>query len=476
MYKYIWTIVLLISCVAKENKLQNKIEENPNIILIMTDDQGWGDAGFNGNTEIKTPNLDYLASNGIIFDRFYSASAVCSPTRASLITGRNPYRMGIPTANKGHMKVEEITIAELLKDKGYATGHFGKWHLGTLTKTSKDANRGGPGNSEHFSIPTMHGYDHFFCTESKVPTYDPMIYPSQFDEGESKRYGWKAIKDKSKVEQFGTSYWKVEEEKDTINLQGDDSRIIMDRVIPFIENSTKEGKPFFTTIWIHAPHLPVVSDETHRELYSSMDLKKQIYYGTITAMDEQIGRLWDKLKEQGIDDNTMIWFCSDNGPENKTPGSAGIFRERKRSLYEGGVRVPAFVYWKNQFDKKTRMDFPAVTSDYLPTILDILKIDDYPGDRPIDGESLLPLLNGTKKKREKPIGFLYAKKMSWVNNQYKLISTNKGETFELYDLINDRGEKNNIISQHPEVAEKMKKELNNWLESVQNSENEADYD
>ncbi len=303
-----------------------------------------------------------------------------------------------------------------------------------------------------------------------------MIYPSQFDEGESKRYGWKAIKDKSKVEQFGTSYWKVEEEKDTINLQGDDSRIIMDRVIPFIENSTKEGKPFFTTIWIHAPHLPVVSDETHRELYSSMDLKKQIYYGTITAMDEQIGRLWDKLKEQGIDDNTMIWFCSDNGPENKTPGSAGIFRERKRSLYEGGVRVPAFVYWKNQFDKKTRMDFPAVTSDYLPTILDILKIDDYPGDRPIDGESLLPLLNGTKKKREKPIGFLYAKKMSWVNNQYKLISTNKGETFELYDLINDRGEKNNIISQHPEVAEKMKKELNNWLESVQNSENEADYD
>ncbi len=162
MYKYIWTIVLLISCVAKENKLQNKIEENPNIILIMTDDQGWGDAGFNGNTEIKTPNLDYLASNGIIFDRFYSASAVCSPTRASLITGRNPYRMGIPTANKGHMKVEEITIAELLKDKGYATGHFGKWHLGTLTKTSKDANRGGPGNSEHFSIPTMHGYDHFF--------------------------------------------------------------------------------------------------------------------------------------------------------------------------------------------------------------------------------------------------------------------------------------------------------------------------
>lgn len=242
MYKYIWTIVLLVSCVAKEN---------PNIILIMTDDQGWGDAGFNGNTEIKTPNLDYLASNGIIFDRFYSASAVCSPTRASLITGRNPLRMGIPSANSGHMKEEEITISELLKDEGYATGHFGKWHLGTLTKTSKDANRGGPKNSEHFSIPTMHGYDQFFCTESKVPTYDPMIFPSQFDEGESKHFGWKAVINKNNVDLFGTSYWKGEEEKDTINLQGDDSRIIMDRVIPFIENSTKEGKSFFYNLDSH---------------------------------------------------------------------------------------------------------------------------------------------------------------------------------------------------------------------------------
>lgn len=474
MYKYLVAIGLLVSCVAKENKLQNKIEESPNIILIMTDDQGWGDAGFNGNTEIKTPNLDYLASNGIIFDRFYSASAVCSPTRASLITGRNPYRMGILTANEGHMKKEEITIAELLKDRGYATGHFGKWHLGTLTKTSEDSNRGGTENTEHYSIPSMHGYDQFFCTEAKVPTYDPMIYPSEFDEGESKRFGWKAVKDKNNVKPYGTSYWIGEEEKEITNLQGDDSRIIMDRAIPFIENSTKEGKPFFTTIWFHAPHLPVVSDEAHRELYASMPLKEQIYYGTITAMDEQIGRLWDILKELGIDDNTMIWFCSDNGPENKTPGSAGILRERKRSLYEGGVRVPAFVYWKNHFDKKIRMYFPAVTSDYLPTISDILKID-YPDDRPVDGESLLPLLNGTKQKREKPIGFLFGKKMSWVNNQYKLISADKGNTFELYDLINDKGEKNNIISQHPEVAEKMKKELYDWMESVENSKNGLDY-
>ena len=471
MYKYLWIILFVFSCQSQKEKES----KNPNIILIMTDDQGWMDAGFNGNTELKTPNLDYLASNGIIFNRFYSASAVCSPTRASLITGRNPLRMGIPTANQGHMKKEEITIAELLKGKGYATAHFGKWHLGTLTKISKDANRGGPENSEHFSIPTMHGYDQFFCTESKVPTYDPMIYPTVFEEGEGKRFGWKAVTEMDSTNQYGTFYWIENEIKDSLNLRGDDSRIIMDRVIPFIQNSAKEGKAFFTTIWFHTPHLPVVTDEAHRQMYSSLDLQKQIYFGTITAMDEQVGRLWNALKEKNLEDNTMIWFCSDNGPENGTPGSAGIFRERKRSLYEGGVRVPAFVYWKNHFDKKLRVDFPAITSDYLPTILDILNMD-YPDDRPLDGESLLALLNGTQKEREKPIGFLFAKKMSWVSNQYKLISIDNGESFELYDLLNDKGEKDNIILQNSELAEKMKKELFDWIKSVESSNNGADYD
>jgi arylsulfatase len=166
--------------------------KRPNIILIMTDDQGWYDAGFNGNTEILTPWTDSLASSGVVFNRFYSASAVSSPTRASLITGRNPLRMNIPYANKGQMKDEEITIPEILKNEGYSTGHFGKWHLGTLTKSVLDANRGGREEFlDEYSIPTEHGYDISFCTESKVPTFDPMVYPVSFTEGESKRYGWR---------------------------------------------------------------------------------------------------------------------------------------------------------------------------------------------------------------------------------------------------------------------------------------------
>ena len=449
--------------------------QNPNIILIMTDDQGWYDAGFNGNSEIKTPNLDKLASSGIIFDRFYSASAVCSPTRASVITGRNPLRINIPTANSGHMREEEITLPEILKERGYSTGHFGKWHLGTLTELTLDANRGGREKFQNdYSIPTMHGYDEYFCTESKVPTFDPMVYPTSFDDEEGMRYGWRAIKENDSAKVYGTSYWQGTEQKSIDNIKGDDSKVIMDRVLPFIENSISSNKPFFTTIWLHTPHLPVVSDSVHRNYYSNLGLKKQLYYGTLTAMDEQIGRLWSKLEELGIQNETILWFCSDNGPENGTPGSAYIFRERKRSLYEGGVRVPAFVIWKGHIKENIRIDFPSVTSDYLPTILEIMNIK-YPDDRPIDGVSLYGLMQGENKKREEAIGFIFGEKISWVDNQYKLISVDNGKSFELYNLINDRSEKENIILKETEIAESMKKGLTKWMTSVENSKKGLDY-
>jgi len=449
--------------------------QKPNIILIMTDDQGWFDAGFNGNQELLTPNLDQLASEGIILDRFYSASAVCSPTRASVLTGRNPLRMNIPHANSGSMKAEEITLPEILSAEGYATGHFGKWHLGTLTLQTRDANRGGrEEHQEHYSIPSMHGYDSYFCTESKVPTFNPMVCPLEYEEGESKRYGWKAREHGEETEIYGTSYWSGIETRVDHNLEGDDSRVIMDRAISFIESAAKKNKPFFTTLWIHTPHLPVVSDLEHRNLYDSMDLKKQIYFGSLTAMDEQVGRLWSTLESLGIERETMIWFCSDNGPENNTPGSAGEFRERKRSLYEGGVRVPAFVVWKEKLQGGERLHFPSLTNDYLPTILEVLDIE-YPDERPLDGESIWDLLKGEKESREKAIGFLINEKMSWVNTQYKLISVDGGHTFELYDLVNDRGEQEDLSARKPETVAKMKEELLTWISSVEKSKKGLDY-
>lgn len=417
-----------------------------------------------------------LAEKGITLNRFYSASAVCSPTRGSCLTGRNPYRLGIPTANQGHLKDEEITLPELLKEEGYATGHFGKWHLGTLTTKIKDANRGRPGDSTNYSIPSMHGYDQYFVTESKIPTYDPMLKPKKFDveNGESLRYGWKAVKDKENAKQYGTHYWIGVEEAETENLEGDNSKVVMDRVIPFIEKSVSRKDPFFSVVWFQTPHLPVVADEKMMAEYHEYSHQEQIYYATISGMDEQMGRLWRKLEELGQAENTMIWFCSDNGPERGTPGTAGPFRERKRSLYEGGVRVPAFCVYPKGVKAGQKTDFPCFTSDYLPTIVDLLDID-FPNNIPIDGVSIKEALNDVTLGREKPMGFQFGGKMSWVTQQYKLISTDKGKTFELYNLLEDKEETKNIIEEHSQLAEKMKSELLAWVESCKQSEQGKDF-
>jgi arylsulfatase A-like enzyme len=469
--KLIRKIVFLIAAIGM---LHAQAQESPNIIMVMTDDLGWFDVGFNGNTQIQTPYLDNMAKSGIILDRFYSASAVCSPTRASCLTGRNPNRMGIPHANTGHLKKEETTIPELLKNEGYVTGFFGKWHLGILTKNTIDANRGGrKQHFEHYSIPAGHGYDSYFCTESKVPTYDPMVFPASFESHESKRYGWNAITNK-KEKNYGTSYWKGVEDAETKNLNGDDSKIIMDRVIPFIRNAVDKGKPFFTTIWFHTPHLPVVADGKHCNLYEGLSEEEKIYYGTISALDDQMGRLWEYLVAQGVSDNTMIWFCSDNGPEEKTPGSAGIFRERKRSLHEGGVRVPAFIVWEKSLPGGNRIDYPMVTSDYLPTIIDFLEID-YPVERPLDGISVKDALTGKSKRRNQAIGFMFSDQISWVSDDFKLISKDKGQTFELYDLKKDKAEKHDIKEAHPDRVADMSKHLSAWIRSVENSNSGADY-
>jgi len=476
----IMAVLIAFNCLTAYSQDVKDETKRPNIILIMCDDLGWGDVGFNGNEKIKTPNLDRLASQGTKFNRFYSAGSVCSPTRASCLTGRNPFRMGIYTANAGHMKPQEITIPELLKEKGYNTGHFGKWHLGTLTTTINDANRGKPRDYSNYSIPTANGYDEYFVSESKVPTYDPMVVPVKFNEklGESKHYGWSAVEGKNdnrKIESYGTYYWKGREKMELENVDGDDSRIIMDRVIPFIRSSVSDNNPFFSVIWFHTPHLPLVATKKYRNMYSDFSYKEQLLYASITMMDEQVGRLWAQLEEMGQADNTMLWFCSDNGPERGTPGIAGPFRERKRSLHEGGVRVPGFVIWPDQIKSNQETDVPAVTSDYLPTIIDYLGINYPDPDRPIDGKSLKNVLEGEETERNKSIGFQFAKQKSWVTDQYKLITKDGGESYELYDLIKDKGETKDIAKGNKKLVENMKQELLTWVESCSRSDQELDY-
>ena len=450
--------------------------ERPNIVLIMADDLGWGDVQcFNPKSPINTPHLDAMAQAGIQLNRFYSSSPVCSPTRGSCLTGRHPFRYGIYFANKGHMKVEELTLAELLKSKGYTTGHFGKWHLGTLTTEIKDANRGKPGNTKDYSPPWMNGFDVCFSTESKVPTYDPMLKPVKIENGSSKK-GWDYIKDHSLTEPYGTHYWNESGETVRDNLRGDDSRVIMDRVVPFVQQAAAEDTPFFSVIWFHTPHLPVVAGPKYAAMYPGVSDFNKNYYGCVTAMDEQIGRLRSVLRNAGVAKNTMLWFCSDNGPEGgaSSPGSAAHFKGRKRSLYEGGVRVPAILEWPAHVEAGSLTEFPAVTSDYLPTIIDALQVE-YLGKRPLDGISLLPMILGNVTDREAGIGFQSANQLAWNTQRYKLYSANNGKSWELYDLIGDPSEENDIKQQFPEVVAQLEKELAAWRESCTRSDDGKDY-
>ena len=428
-------------------------QEQPNVILIMADDLGWGDVGFNGNTIIKTPNLDSLANEGIIFDRFYSGCSVSSPTRASVLTGRNPFRTGVFHANVGILRPEETTLPELMQQRGYMTGHFGKWHLGTLTCEERDANRGKKGNLKEFNPPYEHGYMESFVTESKVPTYNPMIKPANV-----KGNFWDYTHENDSVKFYGTHYWKHNGEKETYNLSGDDSRIIMDRALPFMERSKRSGRPFFSVIWFHTPHLPCVAGPEYAAMYSKYSLEQRNYYGCISAMDEQIGRLVSFLKSNNMYDNTIICFCSDNGPEIHTPGNAANLRGRKRSLYEGGIRVPSFMVWPLKIKGGSRTSHIAVTSDYLPTFVDVLSLPNPSYE--LDGESLLPFIE-YGKEREKPLIFMFQQQGAVIEQQYKLVYV-KGE-YEMYDIIEDTSEKNNIVSEHPSELLRMKSILDNAI-------------
>jgi arylsulfatase A-like enzyme len=461
---------LLFSCIRQE---EDSLKESPNIILIMSDDQGWGDVGYQGHPELKTPNLDQMAANGLQFNRFYAAAPVCSPTRASVLTGRHPYRFGIKYANVGHIPKETLLLPEILKNHGYVTGHFGKWHLGTMSKYVIESNRGGYSwSAKHYSPPWENGFDEVFSTESKSPTWDPMINPPLNVNG--------ANNAQKPGDSYGTYYWTGKGCIATENLNGVNSRVIMDRVIPFIDESAEQDLSFFCVIWFHTPHSPVIAGDQYKKRYAHLSENKQHYYGSITAMDEQIGRLREKLRSLGIAQKTMVWFCSDNGPaaEGGGPGlkagarqqgSTGELRGRKGTLFEGGLRVPGILEWPAVIEKHRETNFPAVTSDYYLTILDILGIE-IERNPSFDGMSLKPLVEGQNiEKRSKPIGFRSRFQgqdwQVWNDNRYKLIYKVKDNEYLLFDLYNDRNETTNIANEKPEKVKKMKSELQKWLDS-----------
>lgn len=427
--------------------------ETPNVILLMCDDLGYGDTGFNGHQIIKTPHLDDMAEAGAHLTSFHAGAAVCSPTRGTCLTGRHHYRYGIWTANTGHLPREEVTLASMLKSRGYTTGHFGKWHLGTLSRDfSAKGQKRNP--AKHFAPPWERDYDQSFVTESAVSTWNPAV---------GSRYR-------------NNPYFENGVEA-TENLAGDDSRVIMDRAIPFIEKAVVAGKPFLSVIWFHTPHLPVEAGPEYLKMYEGHGAAAH-YFGCITAMDHQVGRLRKRLDELNVAEDTLIFFCSDNGPEGKdakgrTAGVTDGLRGRKRSRYEGGVRVPALAVWPKRIPAGVVIDSPLSTLDYFPTVRELVSYE-MPDNRPIDGVNILPILTGEATERT-PIPFRQYDSATLIDGDFKLTLNDFSGEAELYDLKEDRGEENNIAAKHPERVDKMVAYLKKLDKSLRNSHAGKDY-
>jgi len=440
----------------------------PNFVFMLTDDQGWGDVAYNGHPVMQTPELDKMAATGMRFDRFYAAASVCSPTRVSCLTGRNNWRVNITgpiDSHQGHLPQEEITLAEALKPGGYVSGHFGKWHVGGFDKKRSGI---------HYMPPWHAGFDECFSSHNVMVTFDP--YARMHKHGIEALYWYN-----------GRNIPFEEGQKDP-SLQGCDAAIVMAKALEFIGKQAAAKRPFLALVWFHNVHTPLGKNPELMGLYPDCESQEQVYFSNITAIDRQVGRLRRELRALGIADNTMVWFASDNGPNlkgkktikfgkaqggkfNYTPiGSSGAFRGWKRDCYEGGLRVPGILEWPARIKKPAAADFPVVTSDWFPTVLEAAGVP-LPTDRKYDGISLIPFIEGRMSERTVPIGFHCNGMEAWTESRYKIVralKSKRGSTeWQLYDLLVDPFEEQNTAASKPEVLQRMTREFAAWAESVE---------
>ncbi len=448
---------------------ESRKPEKPNIILVMADDQGWGDTGYNGHPFVKTPALDAMAKDGFVFDRFYAGAPVCSPTRASVMTGRNPIRTKV-TNHGRYMRPHEQTIGESLKAAGYVTGIFGKVHLGSGQPDSP-CNPGGMGFDEW--AVGLNFFDN-----------DPYL----------SRNG------------------RIEHRK------GKGSVILMDDTIAFLKKHKDGDRPIFSVAWFPSPHSPHQEIPDGEGLYDQE--KNAGYYREITLLDQQVGRLRKELKNMGIAENTILWYCSDNGGLVKETSGG---REKKGSIYEGGLRIPGIIEWPAR-NLKGRTNVPVATFDIYPTLMAMAGVEtEFP--HPLDGIDVSDIIFGEVKERSQPMGFwhkiqdgqgTYSDRIqkaimekqkagaplphdpprmkkdvdefpqfpeetttghaAWNDWPWKLHRISGGK-FELYHLVDDPMETKDL-SKDPKQKDrlgKMKKELDGWMRSVIRSINGDDY-
>lgn len=457
--------------------------EKPNVILVMADDQGWGDVGFRGHPHLRTPEMDRMAREGLVFERFYAASSVCSPTRGSVMTGRHPNRFGC--FSWGHtLRPQEQTIAELFRSVGYRTGHFGKWHLGSV-QSGSPVNPGASGFDEWVSAPN------FYDTGAILSNRGRAI---------------KTFKESS---------------VQTAELASD-----------FISRCNKNNEAFLAVVWFGSPHSPHAASERDIEAYRGLPRAEQNFLGEITGIDRALAQLRQTLESNNIREKTLVWYCSDNGSLPKV-GNSGKFRGKKGSLYEGGVLVPSMIEWPKVIKRPKKIFGRANTSDIFPTLARIIGASGKISHT-LDGMDLSSVISGQEfKLRPKDMGFwkfpirgigtpsqkwmqellnaqrdgndpldplrirpkagiidktypenFYFGHSTWISKNLKIHRIQKKGSekivWELYDLDEDPYERQNLLNK--EATEPFSKEIENlknklllWQKSVIESLNGNDY-
>lgn len=408
--------------------------KRPHIIFVMADDMGWGQTGYRNHPVLTTPNLDAMAANGLRLERFYAGAPVCSPTRASVLTGRANDRCGVLSHGYA-LRLQERTIAQALKSGGYVTGHFGKWHLNGLR---------GPG------APIL-----------ATDVYHPGKFG--FDE-------WVSVSNFFDVHPLMSRKGTIEE------VQGDSSEVAVAEAVKFLEKHRAGGNPMFAVIWFGTPHSPFKALPDDRADFNQLEEASANHYGEIVAMDRSVGALRSKLRELEIADDTLLVFCSDNGGlPGIAPDTVGGLRGNKGSVYEGGLRVPGIIEWPAVIRPRVT-EYPACTMDLFPTIAEVVGLRGEVFIQPVDGISLRPLFDTELAERKKPIPFRFGTKAALVDNRYKLLTNDlRKRSFQLYDLEADPRETSDISSEQADRFEDMKRDLWTWNESVDASFAGQDY-
>ena len=400
----------------------------PNIVVALSDDHGWGDVGYRGHKYLRTPELDKMAASGLRFDRFYSGAPICSAARAALLTGRSPHRTGITTHGQA-LRLQERTVAQALRDANYATGHFGKWHLDGIHGVPT---QGGPVISAHSHTPGAFGFE-TWLSNFGIFDLDPV-------------FGRRRL---------GPAVY-----------EGESCAVLVRHAVHFMQQAASRQQPFFAAVWFANPHVPWVTLPRFRKPYAHLtkcnkykshdECSKKTeaernqswffrpdcdcylrdvdsYYGEVAAIDESMGLLRSELRRLALENETIVWFQSDNGPENGLrkyapfPSTAGL-RGYKKTLLEGGVRVPAILEWPGVVLPRISR-FPSSALDVFPTIAELVGLPEETMQQPQDGMSLVPLLMASEdpEGRSKPIPFCYFEHYQFgngwalIDNDFKLI-------------------------------------------------------